>query len=45
MVAMSIFLHRHHRFEGTPCLIATSRERIGEHARGCPSMVTIAFQR
>ena len=23
------FLHRHHRFEGTPCLIATSRERVG----------------
>jgi hypothetical protein len=23
------FLHRHHRLEGTLCLTATSRERIG----------------
>src|SRR5687767_13803726 len=28
------FLHRHHRFEGTPCLIAAGRERVGQHARG-----------
>src|SRR5438552_3398970 len=28
------FLHRHHRFEGTLCLIASSRERVRQHARG-----------
>src|SRR6185436_5178028 len=28
------FLHRHQRFEGTPCLIAAGRERVAEHARG-----------
>src|SRR5207248_10077061 len=28
------FLHRHHRVEGTLCLIATSRERVGQHAWG-----------
>ena len=27
-------LHRHHRLEGTLCLIATSRKRIGQRARG-----------
>src|SRR5205814_5455279 len=27
-------LHRHHRLEGTLCLIATSRKRVGQHARG-----------
>src|SRR5205823_9214470 len=27
-------LHRHHRLEGTLRLIATSRKRLGEHARG-----------
>src|SRR5688572_9743512 len=27
-------LHRHHRFEGTLGLIATSGERVGQHARG-----------
>src|SRR6266536_973635 len=27
-------LHRHHRLEGTLCLTATSRKRLGEHARG-----------
>src|SRR5947207_9961273 len=27
-------LHRHHRFEGALCLIATCRERVGQHARG-----------
>src|SRR5258708_34956259 len=26
-------LHRHHRLEGTLCLAATSRKRLGEHAR------------
>src|SRR5687767_5855140 len=26
-------LHRHHRLEGTLCLTATSRHRIGERAR------------
>jgi hypothetical protein len=28
------FLHRHHRLEGTLCLVATSLHRLGEHA-GC----------
>ena len=27
-------LHRHHCFEGTLCLTATSRKRIGQRARG-----------
>src|SRR6187431_2353947 len=27
-------LHRHHRLEGALCLIATSRKRVIEHARG-----------
>src|ERR1039457_963530 len=27
-------LHRHHRVEGTLCLTATNRKRIGERARG-----------
>ena len=27
-------LHRHHRFEGTLCLAATGRQRIGQRARG-----------
>src|SRR6202035_5123077 len=27
-------LHRHHRLEGTLCLTATSRKRIGQRARG-----------
>src|SRR3979411_2378461 len=27
-------LHRHHRLEGTLCLTATSRKRLGQHARG-----------
>src|SRR5216110_2106366 len=26
-------LHRHHRFEGTLCLTAASRERVGQRAR------------
>src|SRR5687767_15852715 len=28
------FLHRQHRLKGTPCLIATSSERVGQSARG-----------
>src|SRR4051794_37185853 len=28
------FLHRHHRLEGSPCLIAAGRERVGQNARG-----------
>src|SRR5438067_7471513 len=28
------FLHRHHRFESALCLIASGRERVGQHARG-----------
>src|SRR5438876_6706286 len=28
------FLHRHHRLEGMLRLIATSRKRVGQHARG-----------
>src|SRR3979411_3330963 len=27
-------LHRHHRLEGTLCLAATNRKRIGQRARG-----------
>ena len=26
-------LHRHHRLEATPCLLATGRQRLGQHAR------------